>query len=429
VLELQTGQHVFQARLDRESGALPQMIPGSSLTLTGTYVGQGMVGTDSTRVQSFELLLNSPGDVAVLERPSWWTPRRAFAVVGGMAFVLGLAAIWITLLRRQVEARTRALRNEVESHKRTEAELEVKKTKLESEIEERKRIEQEVEKTHRQLMDISRKAGQAEVASSVLHNVGNVLNSVNVSTSLIADRLRSLRVANVSKVAALMQSNRENLGQWIVEDPKGSQLPAYLEGLGKQLQDEKDLMLREIHGLTQNVEHIKEIVAMQQNYAQVAGVTETVALSELVENALKMETGGYARHGINVVRDFDEVAPVTVDKHRVLQILVNLLHNAKYACEESQREGKRVLVSIKPADGERVRVEVADNGVGIRPEHMKRIFAHGFTTRKAGHGFGLHSSALAAKELGGRLSFHSDGPGRGASFVLEIPREPRSGQS
>jgi signal transduction histidine kinase len=426
VLELQTGQHVFQARLDKGSGTLPPMPAGSSLTLTGTYVGQGMVSAGSARVQSFELLLNSPTDVAILERPFWWTPRRAFAVVGGMAFVLGLAAIWITLLRRQVESRTHALRDEVESHKHTEAELEVKTTRLEQEIEERKRIEQEVEKTHRQLVDVSRKAGQAEVASSVLHNVGNVLNSVNVTASLLTDRVRKLRLSNVSKAAELMQLNHENLGKWMVEDAKGRQLPNYLEGLGRQLQAEQKQILDEVHELVQNVEHIKEIVAMQQNYARVAGVAETIALPELVENALKMETGGYTRHGIDVVREYEEVQPVTVDKHRVLQILVNLLHNAKYACEESQQPEKRVHVRIKSVDGQRVKIEVADNGVGIPPENMKRIFSHGFTTRKNGHGFGLHSSALAAKELGGKLSFHSDGPGRGASFTLEIPRESQA---
>jgi signal transduction histidine kinase len=349
------------------------------------------------------------------------------AVVGGLAFVLGVAAIWITLLRRQVESRTRDLRAEVESHKRTEAELEVEKTKLENEIEERKRIEREVEKTHRELVDLSRKAGQAEVASSVLHNVGNVLNSVNVSAGLIAERVREMRLVNIGKAAEMMEHHQENLGQWIAEDAKGRQLPGYLKSLGRQLLEEQEQVNEEICELSQNVEHIKEIVAMQQSYSRVAGVEETISVADLAENAIKMESGGFMRHGINIVREYEDTPQVTVDKHRVLQILVNLLRNAKYACDGSRQPEKQVRVRISSAGAERVRIEVTDNGIGISPQNLVRIFSHGFTTRRDGHGLGLHSSALAAKELGGKLSVHSDGPGHGASFVLEFPRQKQSG--
>lgn len=165
---------------------------------------------------------------------------------------------------------------------------------------------------------------------------------------------------------------------------------------------------------------------MQQSYGRVYGVTETIAVSDLVENALKVEAGGFVRHGINLVREFEAVPPVTLDKHRVLQILVNILHNAKYACDASGRSDRRVRVQIQPVNGQRVRIAVIDNGVGISPDNLTRIFAHGFTTKKDGHGFGLHSAALAAKELGGTLSVQSEGLGCGASFALDIPLWPAS---
>jgi signal transduction histidine kinase len=279
----------------------------------------------------------------------------------------------------------------------------------------------EVERVHRQLVDASRQAGQAEVASSVLHNVGNVLNSVNVSTCLIADRLRKLRLANVSKVAALLQQHSGDLSRFLTEDEKGRQLPNYLENLGHHLVAAQTDLLTETKDLAQNIEHIKEIVAMQQTYAQVSGVTETIAPAELVESAFKMHSDAFVRHGVRIVREFDEVPPVTVDKHRVLQILVNLLHNAKQACAEGDRLEKRVQVRINRAGNQGVKIEVADNGVGIPRENLTRIFGHGFTTRKNGHGFGLHSSALAAKELGGTLTVQSEGSGQGAIFTLEIP--------
>ena len=68
-----------------------------------------------------------------------------------------------------------------------------------------------------------------------------------------------------------------------------------------------------------------------------------------------------------------------------------------------------------------MKISYIDNGIGIPADNLTRIFGHGFTTRKEGHGFGLHSGALAAKELGGALTVESDGPGKGATFTLEFP--------
>jgi PAS domain S-box-containing protein len=655
VLELQTGPRAYLARLALGQGLVPPTPLGSRLQLTGVYAGLGGDRAEKRALDSFELLLNSPQDVVVLDRPPWWTIGRALVVLGFLLVVLLLAIAWISGLRRQVNARTKELKAEIEERKLAQVELayerdllrvlldnasdyiyfkdeksrfihaskslsqrwnlspeeiigrtdfdlfleeharpaladelEIIRTgkpligKVERErhpdgqvtwvlttkmpwrdadgkiigtfgvskditeiknnedelrhktalfvallnasldgilvvnddgvtlvrnqqlcrllklpdtlandtalfglvvnstrhpeafqakilhlrahpgdttrdevefldgtmmdtyssavldehgaycgriwafrdITAQKGMQREVEHAQRQLVDLSRQAGQAEVASSVLHNVGNVLNSVNVSTGMIVERVKGLRITNLVRAAELMESNREHLGRWIVEDARGSKLPGYLMTLGQQLQEEKAELEKEVHELALNMEHIKEIVAMQQSYARVFGVAETIALSDLVESALKVEAGGYARHGINILREFETVPPATLDRHRVLQILVNLLHNAKYACDESGRSDRCVRVQIKPVNGQRVRIEVADNGVGISPENLTRIFAHGFTTRKNGHGFGLHSAAIAAKELGGSLTVQSDGPGCGASFALEIPLQP-----
>jgi signal transduction histidine kinase len=285
-------------------------------------------------------------------------------------------------------------------------------------------MELEVERIHRELLAASRQAGQAEVASSVLHNVGNVLNSVNVSTSLIRDHLGRLSSSNLDQAAQMIREHADDLGHFLTADEKGRHFPRYLSEVSQYLSHEQNYLLKEINGLAQNVEHINEIVSMQQNYANVSGVHEKVAVSEIVEGGITMNAGAFSRHGITVVREYELVDLMTVDKHKVLQILVNLLRNAKYACDERGMSGKQVTVRIKRAGKEQVRVEIADNGVGIVPENLTRIFSHGFTTRKHGHGFGLHSSALAARELGGTLTVQSGGAGRGATFILEMPLNP-----
>jgi C4-dicarboxylate-specific signal transduction histidine kinase len=291
---------------------------------------------------------------------------------------------------------------------------------LKNEIEERKRMEAEVSRVHRQLVDASRQAGQADVASSVLHNVGNVLNSVNISASILSEHIRKLRLGNLGKAAQLMRERRGDLVQFLTQDARGRQLPDYLGVLSEQLSAQQAAMLAEMQELTGSIDHIKEIVSMQQSLASFGSVIEKVPVVELVENALKMHVGAFQRHGLHLVRDYQDRSEITVDRHKVLQILVNLLHNAKYACEESNVPDKRVTVRTC-REGDRIRIEVSDNGIGIPAENMKRLFTHGFTTRRNGHGYGLHSSVLAARELGGDLTAHSDGHLTGATFTLEVP--------
>jgi len=284
----------------------------------------------------------------------------------------------------------------------------------------RKRAESDLATASRQLLETSRQAGMAEVATSVLHNVGNVLNSVNVSCSVVADRVRKSRVGSVAKTAALLDQHSADLAAYFTADPTGRKLPAYLGRLAQQLSDERTEVLRELQLLAKNIDHIKEIVAMQQNYAKVSGVTESITVSDLVEDSLRMTEGSLANHGVLVIRDFSEVPMITVEKHKALQILVNLIRNAKHACNDSERADKQITLRIS-AGHDGVCVAVTDNGVGILPENLTRIFAHGFTTKKEGHGFGLHSGALAAREMGGSLTVLSAGAGKGATFTLELP--------
>ncbi|MEY2407471.1 MAG: hypothetical protein QOF48_141 [Verrucomicrobiota bacterium] len=292
-------------------------------------------------------------------------------------------------------------------------------------ITERKQAESMLEVAHKQLLDTSRQAGMAEVATSVLHNVGNVLNSVNVSATLVRDRLRRSKVANLGKAVALIQEHAADLGEFMTTDSKGKQLPAYLSLVAGHLASEQDAFIIEIDQLRKNIEHIKEVVSMQQSYAKVSGITETIKISELLEDTLRMSAESLSRHNVEVVREFEEVPSMTVDRHKTLQILVNLVRNAKHACQDSGRDIKRMIVRVALA-GKHVRISVADNGVGVSPENLTRIFNHGFTTKKDGHGFGLHSGALAAREMGGSLSVWSDGPDKGAVFTLELPLERAS---
>ena len=289
-------------------------------------------------------------------------------------------------------------------------------------ISEQKKADAELERLNKELVETSRMAGMAEVATGVLHNVGNVLNSVNVTVTLVRDSLRKSEIKSLNKVAELLQKNDQNIGQYLTTDPKGKMIPGFVVQVAQQLTRDNTELQTECDQLAGNIEHIKEIVSMQQSYARVSGCMETVSATSLIENSFQINAESFSRHGIEVIREFSDVPPVIVDKHKVLQILINLVNNAKHSLDDCGRADKKLRVGIgKVAGSDRVTITIKDNGVGIPPENLTKIFSHGFTTKVHGHGFGLHSGANAAKEMGGMLSASSEGPGKGATFTLELP--------
>jgi PAS domain S-box-containing protein len=269
--------------------------------------------------------------------------------------------------------------------------------------------------------ELSRLSGMAEVATGVLHNVGNVLNSVNVTATFIAAKTRELRIDNLVATIQLLQRRSSDLPEFLARDPKGRRVLPYLAKLGNHFQEQRRSMQIELDLLREHIEHIRRIVATQQNYAKASGQPEEIALSALVEDAFRMIQPGFDRHRIRLEREYESLPPVLADKHSVLQILLNLLRNAKDAVTAGNNPERAVRVRIGPHGGDRVRVEVKDSGVGLAAENLTRVFAHGFTTKQNGHGFGLHSGALAARHMGGSLWAESPGLGLGAKFTLELP--------
>jgi PAS domain S-box-containing protein len=290
-------------------------------------------------------------------------------------------------------------------------------------ITELKQAEANLEKINNELVVASRLAGMAEVATSVLHNVGNVLNSVGVSATLVANQVRHTKAVNIAKVAALFDQHQADLAGFLATDPRGQTLPAYLGSLAESIAAEQATLLAELAYLRKNIEHIKDIVAMQQAYAQISGGTVTVSIPDLLEEALRINADALARYDVTTIRDYQARPVIATDKHKVLQILINLVRNAELACVDSGRTDKQITVRTT-SDDHSVKIAIVDNGVGIPAENLTRIFNHGFTTRKTGHGFALHSGALAARELGGALTVQSDGAGLGATFTLELPYQP-----
>jgi two-component system, NtrC family, sensor kinase len=280
--------------------------------------------------------------------------------------------------------------------------------------------EQAFRKIQAELLEASHRAGMAEVATGVLHSVGNVLNSVNVAAETLREGLSSTSVAMLARTIKLCRDQGDRLVEFLVSDPRGKKVPELLDRLVDQLTAEQQGLLAEAQRLVDHIAIIRSTVDAQQSIARTGTVIEEVWPEELIERVLSIFRIDLQNKRIRVELEAEDCPPVLMDKQGAQQILANLIRNAIEAMTEVT--GARTLHIKLYSSADQVSFEVADNGCGISAEDMTRIFRHGFTTKASGHGFGLHSSAITARTMGGSLDAESDGPGRGARFRLQVPR-------
>lgn len=287
------------------------------------------------------------------------------------------------------------------------------------------RIEDERRKMEQ---DIAYASGMAEVSAGVLHNVGNVVNSVNTAAYSAKRVLHDGSLPLLRRFVGLLEDHnqdRESLLQFFATDPRGVRIVEFLSALLEKFQTENTKVDRELDSLQESVEHIIAIVSSQQRFASTIGLVRELDVADFLESAIALSGIGESSLQLLIERSYEEGLSLLVDQHKLTQIIVNLLRNARDALSEVPPDQRVVrVVARRDAEGWIV-IEVSDNGVGIAHENLNRVFVHGFTTKPTGHGFGLHTSATAARELGGSLNVDSEGPGQGARFLLKLPSQDR----
>jgi predicted ATPase/signal transduction histidine kinase len=277
----------------------------------------------------------------------------------------------------------------------------------------------ELKQAQARLAEATREASITEVAASMLHNMGNVLTSAVLNAQVLHDKVAASRMVRLKQLTGLLQEHRDDLADFLTRDPRGTQFMGYLFSLADELLREHVSMKESAGKLKEHIDHMRAILHVQQSYARNTLLPEECDVSQLIEDALSIQLPAIRRHGIIVTREFLARPRARLDKHRVLQILINLFTNARNALSE-QPEPRRLHVRLD-TEGSTARIQVVDSGKGIAPEHRERLFSQGFTTRAEGQGLGLYSSAQAAKSMGGRLTLDSEGPGKGATATLELP--------
>jgi PAS domain S-box-containing protein len=288
-------------------------------------------------------------------------------------------------------------------------------------ITERKRAETNLRTAQEKLLETARKVGMAEVATGVLHNVGNVLNSVSVTAESLQKRIRHSKISYLGDVVHLFEEHSNELGTFMTNEERGKKLPEFLANLSQELVDEQERCLEALEALTKHVQHVADIIQLQQSYSNTKGLVEPTSIAELIDDAIQINAEAISRNKVELRREITEMPNILLDRHKVLQIMTNLISNAIYALSKSNNNEKILTISVKEPESDNFEIEVCDNGIGISKENMTRIFEHGFTTKSKGHGFGLHSTALSVNELNGSIKAHSDGIGNGAVFTVKLP--------
>jgi len=336
---------------------------------------------------------------------------------------VGEMAISFNVLQEEVRRAAVGLDGAREGLRHARQQLTSANAELESRVAQRTR---ELQAAHEKLVEAAHRAGKAEIATSVLHNVGNVLNSVNISVGLVHGKLQQSPLKNLDRTVGLMRQHEADLGDYLTRDEKGRQVPHYLALVADLLRKENDDTLDEMATLVKNIDHIKYIVNAQQSEARAPALLETIEIASLLHEAVNASVLASDAADIRFLHEVRGVPPFRADKHAIMQILINLISNARHALAQTPSTHKTITFHAtveSRLEKPWLRLQLTDTGAGIEPENITRIFTYGFTTRTEGHGFGLHASANSAAKMGGTLTAASRGAGRGATLTLELPVE------
>ena len=270
-------------------------------------------------------------------------------------------------------------------------------------------------------------AGIVEHAISVLHNIGNAITPLAVRLQkLHQNKVDSQFSSYLQQLCSLLEQHQSDLGDFF-SSSRGQQFLPFLKQLTQTSDQQKEDELKSMDVMAHQLDHITEIIALQQKYATQQSSTEEIQISQVIDDAMEMMKPAFDKRNIIVLEEVQPELPrIQNDPNKLVQIFMNLFKNSIESIDQCLRapvEGYQgtVKVGVGTVGVDHLHIYVKDNGQGAEPESLKRAFEFGYSTKKRGSGFGLHDCANFIRFHKGTVELTSEGIGKGATITFTLP--------
>ncbi len=287
-----------------------------------------------------------------------------------------------------------------------------------------------LEETREQLSLSAHRAGMAEIAVSVLHNIGNAMTSVNVRIYQLEERLQKSDIASLEKIYVLLQSEdaafqKSGGAETGPDTARREKLLQYFNAVIASLRENGDLMLADCAFIKKGLDHIMEIISLQQKYAGIRGFETREDVNELLKDSMEMMKDSLQKRNIHLEFDLIPSAPVFVNRNKLIQVFINIIKNAYEAIDAAPPENtKKISIATlleKKEETAYIQIIISDTGIGVPPDAADKVFRFNYSTKERGTGFGLHDAANYITAQDGMIRLHSEGIGKGASIIIWLP--------
>ncbi len=278
---------------------------------------------------------------------------------------------------------------------------------------------EKLDNTYKTFTDQAHKEGMANIATEILHNIGNILNSVNTSVQFMREVITTPVFDDLTMANHLLNMNITDIDNFISNDIKGKKLMEFYVNLGKSFDILQNHLSNHIHRLDYKVNSINDIIVAQQNFAVEKAIVEELDIISVLDDSLKLHLSSLDKYKIEIIKNYLYRPKILAQRSKLMHIFFSLISNAKESFLDILRESRYIRITVyNDSTGKYICIE--DNGCGIRSDLLEKIFTYGYTTKKEALGFGLHRCTSYMKDMAGEIWAESDGPDKGATFVLRF---------
>ena len=281
---------------------------------------------------------------------------------------------------------------------------------------------EKLDQSYRKLMEKAHKKGMSDT-TGILHNIANIMNSINVTYHTLADLIDGSCVYDLKRANKMLESKFDQLDEFIRSDPKGRLLMQYYLTFSDSFRQLQSRLKEYVERMLDRTGLVEDIINTQQGFEGIRSNLELMDIIPVLEDALKMNRSMIEGSGVHIVKRYDRQVKALAQKTKLLHILINIIKNAVESMQYGRTPDKVLTIEVT-SDSESVYIRVSDTGPGIEADKLESIFAYGFTTKTTGHGFGLHSCANYMTEMKGRIWAEKPGTGKGAVFVMQFRSQP-----